>query len=80
MYDRYAFESLVTPAEAVKLTGHRTLKDTRIAVAVAEEYRRTGDIKGSIAGLLGAVWNAGRIQGIREERAKRANIERNSRQ
>lgn len=80
MYDRYAFESLVTPAEAVKLTVHRTLKDTRIAVAVAEEYRRTGDIKGSIAGLLGAVWNAGRIQGIREERAKRANIERNSRQ
>lgn len=72
MYDRYAFESLVTPAEAVKLTGHRTLKDTRIAVAVAEEYRRTGDIKGSIAGLLGAVWNAGRIQGIREERAKKS--------
>lgn len=72
MYDRFAYISLVTPAEAVKLTGYRTIKDSKIAVEVAEEYGRTGDLKESFAGLLGAVWNAGRIQGIREERARRS--------
>lgn len=72
MYDRYAYESLVTPAEAVLLSQFRTLKDIYIAEAISKEFERTGDIKGSFGGLLGTVWNAGRIQGIREERAKKS--------
>lgn len=70
MVDKLAFESLVTPAEAVELAMFRTYKDVRIASEVATEHNRLLDVD-STAWVMGAIWNAGRIQGIREERAKR---------
>ena len=70
MIDKLAFESLVTPAEAVKLAMFRTYKDVCIASEVATEYNRLLDAD-STAWLMGVIWNAGRMQGIREERAKR---------
>lgn len=77
--DKLEFKSLVTAQEAVKVSKHRGLKDIYIATEIAEEYKTSGDVMELIF-LYGTIWNAGRIQGIREERAKRANIERNSRQ
>lgn len=70
MIDKLAFESLVTPAEAVKLAMHRTYKDVCIASEVMTEYNRLFGAD-STAWLMGVIWNAGRMQGIREERAKR---------
>lgn len=74
MVNQMAFESLVTPAEAVKLARFRSCKDACLALAVTAEYHRTVCAEGNTALLMGVVWNAGRVQGIREERARRKHI------
>ncbi len=38
------------------------------------EYHRTVCAEGNTALLMGVVWNAGRVQGIREERARRKHV------
>lgn len=70
MIDKLTFESLVTPAEAVKLAMFRTYKDVRIASEVMTEYNRLLGADSTVW-AMGVIWNAGRMQGIREERAKR---------
>lgn len=70
MIDKLTFESLVTPAEAVKLAMFRTYKDVCIASEVMTEYNRLFGADSTVWSM-GVVWNAGRMQGIREERAKR---------
>lgn len=77
--DKLAYKSLVTPKEAVRLSEYRSIKDIYIAVEIAKEYKATGIVQ-ELTWVFGTIWNAGRMQGIREERAKRANIERNGRQ
>lgn len=68
------FENLVDPAEAVKLFGRCSLavianvrKFYEVHEAQSEEYKTSwGDL-----GLLGFIYQTGRVQGIREERAKK---------
>jgi hypothetical protein len=69
--DKLEFKSLVTAQEAVRVSKYRGLKDIYIANEIAEEYKTSGDVMELIF-LFGTIWNAGRIQGIREERAKRS--------
>ena len=67
--DRLEYESLVTPEEEIKLAGFRGIKDIYIANEIAEAYKILGDVK-ELTWLFGAIWNAGRMQGVREERKK----------
>lgn len=69
--DKLAYKSLVTPKEAVRLSEYRSIKDIYIAVEIAKEYKATGIVQ-DLTWVFGTIWNAGRIQGIREERAKRS--------
>lgn len=76
-------EILTDPAETVKLyRSYGTTFDVNQAMAVAMEYQRQvkpsyrewryktiGD--GDVLWMLGAIYEAGRLQGIREERRKR---------
>ena len=68
------FQNLVDPAEAVKLFGCCGLAVTanvrkfyEVHEAQSEEYKTLwGDL-----GLLGFIYQTGRVQGIREERARK---------
>lgn len=62
---------MITPQEAVKFAGERTIDDMYIAVKIANEFRDTQPTRWNNMKILAAVWNAGRVQGIREERRKR---------
>lgn len=70
MYDKLAFDPLVSTAEALELVQFRTLKDSYIAQDIYNEYKKTETEEYSLAWVLGIIWNAGRIHGIREERKK----------
>lgn len=67
---------LVSPKAAVELSEHRGTDDLYIASEIydtardyfSEEYN---SYKYIMLSSLAAVWNAGRIQGIKEERLKR---------
>lgn len=70
---------LITPDEAIKLGKCITLYDIYIANDIANEYMK--EMRRSPTKLVAVdlytfsyVWNAGRIQGVREERAKRKKI------
>lgn len=77
MYDKAAFDNLVNPKEAVRLAEYRTIKDIYIATDIAMEYKKSGIVP-ELTWLFGTIWNAGRIQGIREERSKRKSDNKNS--
>ena len=69
---------LVKPAEVIKISmWHRTSADSRIALEIAEAFDKEyiGFLKESSRFyrmcLFTAIWNGGRIQGIREERQRR---------
>ncbi len=73
--DKLKVTERVTAAEAFKLSETRTLRDMYIAEELFnycytafddETDRRWKNLK-----ILATIWNAGRIQGIREERAKK---------
>lgn len=82
MYDRLAVKSLITPQKAVALSPFRSVQDMNISNDIAEEFYKTKspDCRAFVPNaflfeylqMLGTIWNAGRIQGIREERKKRA--------
>ena len=65
---------LTTPAEAVKITDHAAFAfESTFCGDVFDEYRRTHKTTpDSFLFPLTAVYMAGRIQGIREERARLA--------
>lgn len=69
--DKLDYESLVTPEEAFVLSDYRTIKDVYIVNEIAEACKRTDEEKHYRTFLLAVIWNAGRVQGIREERQKK---------
>lgn len=69
---------LVTPQEAVKLAGLRTIGDFDIVREIYNEFvsgLSDEEIKKNklyySVSFWATVWNAGRVQGIREERIRR---------
>lgn len=70
-------EPIVTPEEAYRLSWHRTVKEGLLACNIADYFtaKLISEHKHSSKVLaLGAVYNAGRIAGIRHERAMRKSI------
>lgn len=71
------FVNLVTPAEAVRLTNYRTTADIRICEQITAAYHKSiaaensRDSFYSYYKFIATIWNAGRLQGIREERLKK---------
>ncbi|HAE42041.1 MAG TPA: hypothetical protein DCG34_03865 [Clostridiales bacterium] len=75
--------NLVTPEEAIKLSGVGTVEHIRIAAKIAQESisrevkdlismdEEIRDFKWAQLKVWATVWNAGRIAGIRYERMKR---------
>lgn len=80
MRDKLDFDVLVSPEEAVKISAyHRGINDLSVAMSIAEAYNKMSLFSKSeplfyTGGMLAAVWNGGRIQWIREERAKRKSL------
>lgn len=71
-------ELLITPAEAIRLSHTRTISDFDIVKDLTAEFEKdltADDVEENqwfySMCLLSAIWNAGRIQGIREERKKK---------
>lgn len=75
--DKRAVNILISSSEAVKLSEFRTIEDIYIATDIATEYQKSGIVQ-EMTWLYGTIWNAGRIQGIREERSKRKSDNKNS--
>ena len=61
-------DSLISPQEAVRLYGKTSCQTFHRAAAV---WNACLDAEASTYGALACIWNAGRVQGIREERARR---------
>ena len=72
---------LITPEEAANLFQEQPLEWCNVALDIASHY--WGMVKNSVDELsgglyiMGVILNAGRIQGIREERAKHKQWNRN---
>lgn len=68
-------KSLVTPEEAILLADHRGISDMFICDEILNIYNATIAKESNALWckmwLLATIWNAGRVQGIREERKKR---------
>lgn len=67
-------EPLITPAEAVRLSLKAPYATICYSVEVANacvDYQQKQSYRRDAAFLIGCLWNAGRIQGIREERRAR---------
>lgn len=71
-------ELLITPAEAIRLSHTRTIFDFDIVKDLTAEFEKELTAEEVEKNqwfysmcLLSAIWNAGRIQGIREERKKK---------
>ena len=67
--------ALVTPEEVVRLAlSYATARDVWIALDIANEWKKQASGKDgdfSLYWLYAAIFEAGRIQGIREERNRR---------
>lgn len=67
-------EPLVTPSEAIQLflkaPGTTICFGAEVANACVDYQQRRG-LRPDVAFLIGCIWNAGRVQGIREERRHR---------
>lgn len=76
MIDKLEVERLVSPAEAIVLFAERTVEDMEIVKELADAYATKPNKSNNLAwekmSLLAFIWNAGRVQGIREERKKKA--------
>lgn len=67
-------KSLITPEEALRLLGECTFGDGRMVSQFVKYFQTNGARERAAFGdyaLYIMLWNAGRIQGIREERIKR---------
>lgn len=71
-------ELLITPAEAIRLSQTRTIADFDIVRVLTAEFEKdltAEDVRINQQYytflLLSTIWNAGRVQGIREERKKK---------
>ncbi|MGN0635471.1 MAG: hypothetical protein ACI4I5_04545 [Acutalibacteraceae bacterium] len=67
-------KSLVTPEEVLRLLGECTFADSRIVSWHVKYFQANGDRAHAAFGdyaLYVMLWNAGRVQGIREERIRR---------
>lgn len=75
MNGKYPITERITPQEAVKLFEYSKVGEIHIATRLYEEYTEThepqGDILCGFLTLLSFIYDTGRVQGIREERAKR---------
>ena len=70
----WAYRSLVSPEEAVRLTEYTTTAATKMVLDVIHAYPYIPAVNlqdTPTLCLLTCIWNAGRIQGIREERRLR---------
>ena len=76
--DKLKVVPLVTPEEAIKLMNTRTIADMYITEEIEKSFknleREVCDPIWEKFRLFALIWNAGRIQGIREERRKRNRI------
>lgn len=80
--DKLKFNNLVSPEEAVTLSKFRTIQDIKICDKIIEELYKVqhngckppikDEAYFELGQLFAIMWNAGRIQGVREEREKRA--------
>lgn len=71
--DKLAVNNTVTPEEALKLWQYRTTADLCIVKEIRDLYEKVEtqpEPMWRYMKLLSIVWNAGRVQGIREERHK----------
>lgn len=68
----------IAPNEAVKLSGLRTTDDIYIALELYNNCRNAFPAESNSwwkwVRTLATIWNAGRIHGVREERAKRRKV------
>ena len=72
--ERAESTNLVTPEEALRLLGECTFADSRMVSQFVKYFQANGARERAAFGdyaLYIMLWNAGRIQGIREERIKR---------
>ena len=69
---------LAEPSEIVALTKHSTVQSMDAALDVWAEWERhghkTGVVEYDLQLLLSAIYDAGRVQGIREERRRRRKL------
>ena len=75
MDDRLDYKILITPQEAIILVERRPVEDVYICTEIEREFdKRNGQLESALrhALLMTAIWNGGRIQGIREERRRKA--------
>ena len=83
MKDKLEVVRLVSAEEAIRLGDHRAIDDMSVAGEIMVEYRKkpskSNDSQWDMLSLLAVVWNAGRVQGIREERKKRKELIANNR-
>ena len=75
MIGKAPFRQLIEPAEAMKLFRYAGCQEMCIAKDLHDIYREQrgekGDSLWDMMSLLSFVYDTGRIQGMREERAKR---------
>lgn len=75
MTGKAPFQQFIEPAEAMRLFRYAGCQEIRIAKDLHDIYREqreeTGDSLWDMMCLLSFVYDTGRVQGIREERAKR---------
>lgn len=65
----YLKDPLITPEEAYRIFWKTSFLTMTRAMEIADYCEQHNDT--SIVSILGCIWNAGRVQGIREERQKR---------
>lgn len=75
MTGKAPIQQLIAPDEAMKLFRYAGRQEMYIAKDLHDIYReqreKTGDSLWDMMSLLSFVYDTGRVQGIREERAKR---------
>lgn len=75
MTGKVPIQQLITPAEAMELFRYAGIQEMHIAKDLHDFYRtqkwRYSDSLWDMMSLLSFVYDTGRVQGMREERAKR---------
>lgn len=75
MTGKAPIQPLIAPAEAIELFKHAGIREMYIAKDLYDVYRaqrgRDSDILWDTMSLLSFIYDTGRVQGMREERAKR---------